>query len=110
MVVANSPADTMWCCLLRSLGTDNVQVGGFVADWECMDRDEKHGVGARSDDCALGQAVNFGNIGCLPMGTIRAPTQSSILCEFTSVGVECIAMECCVCAAIGSMDTWRLAQ
>jgi len=102
--------DTMWCCLLRSLGTDNVQVGGFVADWECMDQDEKHGVGARSSGRALGQAMNFGNIGCPPLGAIRALTQSSILCEFTGVGVECVAMECHVCATVSGMGAWRLAR
>ncbi len=72
-----------------------------------MDRDEEHGVGAGSGGCALGQAMNFGNIGFPPVGAVRAPTQGSVLCEFTGVGVECIAMECCVCATVGGMGAWR---
>jgi len=75
-----------------------------------MDRDEEHGVGARSGGCALGQAMNFGDIGCPPVSTIRAPTQGSILSEFTGVRVECVAMECRVCATVGSMGAWRLAR
>jgi len=72
-----------------------------------MDQDEKHGVGAGSNGRALGQAMDFDNTGCPPVGAIRAPTQGSILCKFTSVGVECIAMECRVCATVGGMDAWR---
>jgi len=89
------------------VGADNAQVGGFVANWYYMDRDEEHGVGARSGGHALGQAMDFDNIGCPPVGAVRTLTQGSILCEFASVRVECIAMECHVCAAVGSMDTWR---
>jgi len=75
-----------------------------------MDRDEEHCVGARSSGCALGQTMNFGNNGCPPVGTVRAPTQGSILSKFTGVGVECIAMECHVCATVGGMGAWRPAR
>ena len=73
-----------------------------------MDRDEEHGVRAGSGGCALGQVMNFGNIGCPPVGAVRTLTQGSILCEFAGVRVECVAMECCVCATFGGMGTWRL--
>jgi len=72
-----------------------------------MDWDEEHGVCAGSGGCALGQAMNFGNIGCPPVGAVRTPTQGSIFCEFAGVRVECVAMECRMCATLGGMDTWR---
>jgi len=81
-----------------------------VPGWECIDWDEEHGVGARSGGHALGQAMDFCNIGCPPVGTIRALTQGSILGKFPYVGVEGIAMECHVGATVGSMVTWRLVQ
>jgi len=91
-VTTNSPADTIWYHFLWVVGTDDVQVHGFVASWECSDQYEKHGVGAGRGCCALGQVVDFGNAGSLPVYTIRNPTQGVIFCNLTHVGVESIAM------------------
>jgi len=46
LVAADHPADMMWYCFLWAVDEDNVQVSGFVANWESTDWDEEHSVGA----------------------------------------------------------------
>jgi len=93
----------MWYCFLQVVSTDNVQISGFVTSQECCDQYEEHGVGARGGGCALGQVVNFSNIGSPPVCTIKNFTQGAIFCNLMHVWVECIAMECSVVAVVGSM-------
>jgi len=82
---------------------DDAQISGFVTSQECCDQYEEHGVGTGGDGCALGQVVNFSNIGSLPVCTIGTLTQGAVFCNLTSVWVEHIAMECGVVAVVGGM-------
>jgi len=94
---------------LWAVCTNNVQVGGSMPSGECSDWDTEHSVGTQRGCGALGQLVNFGNVGSLPVATIRAVTECSIFCDFICIGIECVAMQCSVFTVIGSMHLWGLA-
>ncbi len=46
--------------------------------------------------------MNLSGIGLLPHDAIRASTEFFAFCQFTSVGIKCIAMKChMVCRSMG---------
>jgi len=84
------------------MGTDDAEVSGTASCGNGRDRNEMDCVGPGNQGSTLCQAVNLGGIGLLPHAAIRARTELFVLCQFTSVRIKCIAMECCmVCRSMG---------
>lgn len=86
-VATNSPTDPVWIIFLRAICTYNAEVGGaFVArDGRLMDE---------ADGFGKSEASNFLGIGITPQVAITALTEFWVFRKGTSVGVECVAMEC----------------
>jgi len=94
MVTTDCPPDTMWDSFFRPMGTDNAEVSGTMSSGNGRDWNEIDGVGPGNQGSTLCQAVNLGGIGVLPQDAIGARTELFVFCQFTSVGIKHIAMEC----------------
>ena len=102
MFATDCPPDMMWDGFFRLVGTDNAEVSGTASFGNGQDWNEIDGVGPGNQGSTLCQAMNLGSIGLLPHDAIGARTELFVFCQFTSVGIKCIAMECrMVCRSTG---------
>jgi len=92
-ITSHSPSDTVQDFLFWSVSTNNVHIHCFLVSGDGRHGDEKHGVGSWGVAMTLRQLVDFGGIGCLPQQSIRTIAELFVLCKFTHIWIEGIAMQ-----------------